>query len=1089
MGTLLCRLFSLKTVLLTLGLTVGLGLPVLSQPILEPSGPTASPTAADLYPAFQAPENIEPPRIRPPAIPEIPIDVQHKLFLSPKFVGMLPGYDGDGFFFQVPSKTDATLGSATEVFKKVVFPFLYDIGFKNPATRFRKFDARYRGSELPQANLETLAKITCRQWWIQNDKQAQQSCRLLSKPSDATSETDAAFKTRTGMTVDQFKKVLERVPVEFFFTQEHEVRAEHLKVPDVPATVPIEHTGIRVEGRKGEAGLFVTGRVIDDDTFVTNVISIRPDAVLPVARKALTKIKGIRSVSEKLLSPVELLLLPYGGTVGPKSQPVFKYAYRTVLVADFLGLNGTFYLWLDADKGEILQLVPTMGSAMATGKTFLRDPNSLPSTGLAEFEIEAIDNPPPNGKFVLSLSRIFKRLDRADALYDDGELEKKAADFIPALTTGELTSPRFDRDPMGTVLLDPTEDPKGVRYLSCADGVNGGANQDFAQVDLMATISRYRSTFNGAGPVLSPFPRTERTIVMDQAGCHPSYGTEGFFFQYCPGYSDPGCPDIGSLNSAHDHTVVAHEFGHAFTKYQYGFPEDLDPAMKPGGDRVDTWCLGPTLEEAPSAPCPKPVLPDDIFHDFADAWSQVLEDTNCFGGWWGKNRGQPEGPNFSLHCKYQGSGPPPPNHQPHHEGGGWPRLSEVGMTFNPADPQDHFPEHRKAGQQGEYSDMQIAAAALWAVRDGLKQRDPAAGAVLYLGRFVQTLGTTGWLGQPTMSPTSSGYIDRDIYRYLVELEIKLASRWAGSLIPGESTINKVASGFARAGIFMIPWACIDVASATPCVDPYVSGADAVIDVDKDVVTRSDNPPTFHIWTGPVYKFDGTDTALSPTMANPAPCNTQYSIEISSAPTFPAGPQTKTRTGSVLNTSTAGCHGTWKPIAAEWNAVKGVSGQTEVYYRVTTRHISAQVPTCPASSASGDVRISTCPASGLFGSFVHPSVLVIPPADTIAPSVPTNLSVTVAGSIQLNISWSASTDNVGVTGYRVFRNGTVIGPVTGLQFQDMSLSPSTTYSYTVQAFDAAGNLSMQSNKVSATTSPQASSGDSEGPSAPTGLQVR
>lgn len=1000
MGTFLCRLFPLKTVLVTLGLTLGLGLPVMSQPVLDPPQPAASPTIAALAPAFQPPKNFEPPRIRPPAIPENPIAVQHKLFLSPKFVGVLPQFDGDGFFFSVPNRAEATLKSwsATEVFAKAVFPFLHDIGFKNPAARFRMFDAHYQGRELHQADLETLAKTTCRQWWIQNDKNAQQSCTLLSKPSNVTSEGDASFKTRTGMTVGQFKQALERDTVEYFFTQEHEVKkSDHLTVPDVPVKVPLEHTGIRVERRKGKEGLFVTGRVIDNMT-VTNVISIGPDAVLPAARKALTKIKGIRSVSEKLLSPVELMLLPYGGTEGSVSQPAFKYAYRTALLADFVGLKGTFYLWLDADKGEILQLVPTMGSAMATGKTFLRDPGSLPSTGLAEFEIDEIDNPPPDGKFVLSLSGIFKRLERAEAGYGDGELEKRASDFIPPLTSSELTVPRFDRDPMGQVVLAPASDPKGIRYLSC----ESGGNKDFAQVDLMATVSRYRTTFNGAGPLLPQFfPRTERTIVMDQAHdeCNAYYGHEGFIFQYCPGYSDANCPDAGRLNSAHDHTIVAHEFGHAFTSYQYGFPEDLDLTTKPRGDRLTSWCLGPTLEDGQrpggtaSDPCPKPVLPDDIFHDFADAWIQVLEDTNCFGGWWGKNRGETEGPNFSLDCKYQGSGPSPPTHQPHDEGGGYPRLSEVGMTFNPLDPQDHFPEHRRnTDQQNEYSDMQIASAALWAVREGLKQRDLAAGAVLYLGRFVQTLGTTGWLGQPALSRTSSGYIDRDIYRYLVELEIKLTSRWwNGASNHGESTVNKVVSGFARAGVFMIPSGCLNRKG------PHYkylcdSGADAVIDVEPgaDYLVRSGNRPTFHIWTGPLYKFDANGTAsnYSPSPATPSVCNQAFEVEIASDITFtPPNRRTSTPTSgvwkTVSNTSPTGCHATWQPDASAWNSLKGTTGDTLVYYRVKTRN-----------SAGGEVRESTRPANGLFGNFDPPYLVVSGnlPTDGTPPVPPAHLRV-------------------------------------------------------------------------------------------------
>jgi chitodextrinase len=89
-------------------------------------------------------------------------------------------------------------------------------------------------------------------------------------------------------------------------------------------------------------------------------------------------------------------------------------------------------------------------------------------------------------------------------------------------------------------------------------------------------------------------------------------------------------------------------------------------------------------------------------------------------------------------------------------------------------------------------------------------------------------------------------------------------------------------------------------------------------------------------------------------------------------------------------------------------------------------------------------------------------------DTTPPSVPTGLSATAVSSTQINLSWTASTDNVGVTGYDVFRNGTQVGTTATTSYQDTGLTPDTTYSYTVAAYDAAGNVSAQSTAASATT---------------------
>jgi glucose/arabinose dehydrogenase/chitodextrinase len=89
-------------------------------------------------------------------------------------------------------------------------------------------------------------------------------------------------------------------------------------------------------------------------------------------------------------------------------------------------------------------------------------------------------------------------------------------------------------------------------------------------------------------------------------------------------------------------------------------------------------------------------------------------------------------------------------------------------------------------------------------------------------------------------------------------------------------------------------------------------------------------------------------------------------------------------------------------------------------------------------------------------------------DATPPSAPTGLAATAASTSQINLSWTAATDNVGVTGYRVLRDGTEIATVTGTTYQDTGLAASTTYTYTVRAFDAAGNLSSPSASASATT---------------------
>jgi len=89
-------------------------------------------------------------------------------------------------------------------------------------------------------------------------------------------------------------------------------------------------------------------------------------------------------------------------------------------------------------------------------------------------------------------------------------------------------------------------------------------------------------------------------------------------------------------------------------------------------------------------------------------------------------------------------------------------------------------------------------------------------------------------------------------------------------------------------------------------------------------------------------------------------------------------------------------------------------------------------------------------------------------DTIAPTAPTNLGTTVISPSQINLAWTASTDNIGVAGYQVFKNDTQIATTTNTTYNNLGLTASTTYSYIVKAFDAAGNVSSNSNLASATT---------------------
>ncbi|MER5649317.1 fibronectin type III domain-containing protein, partial [Streptosporangium sp. NPDC002524] len=94
-------------------------------------------------------------------------------------------------------------------------------------------------------------------------------------------------------------------------------------------------------------------------------------------------------------------------------------------------------------------------------------------------------------------------------------------------------------------------------------------------------------------------------------------------------------------------------------------------------------------------------------------------------------------------------------------------------------------------------------------------------------------------------------------------------------------------------------------------------------------------------------------------------------------------------------------------------------------------------------------------------------------DGQAPTVPGNLAVTAKTATTVTLSWSASTDNVGVAGYQVLRGGTVVATAPNTPHTVTGLTPATAYSFTVVARDAAGNTSGASNAVSVTTSASSS----------------
>ncbi|WP_238501196.1 glycosyl hydrolase family 18 protein [Streptosporangium soli] len=147
-------------------------------------------------------------------------------------------------------------------------------------------------------------------------------------------------------------------------------------------------------------------------------------------------------------------------------------------------------------------------------------------------------------------------------------------------------------------------------------------------------------------------------------------------------------------------------------------------------------------------------------------------------------------------------------------------------------------------------------------------------------------------------------------------------------------------------------------------------------------------------------------------------------------------------GTTLVTTTNGTGTTYTDT--------GLTAQTTYTYTVRARDAAGN-----RSAASNQISATTTGGGG---------------GDTTAPSVPANLRSTATGTTTVTLAWNASTDNVAVTGYEVYRGTTLVTTTngTGTTYTDTGLTAQTTYTYTVRARDAAGNRSAASNQISATT---------------------
>jgi chitodextrinase len=163
---------------------------------------------------------------------------------------------------------------------------------------------------------------------------------------------------------------------------------------------------------------------------------------------------------------------------------------------------------------------------------------------------------------------------------------------------------------------------------------------------------------------------------------------------------------------------------------------------------------------------------------------------------------------------------------------------------------------------------------------------------------------------------------------------------------------------------------------------------------------------------------------------------------------------------------------------------GVTGY-EVFQNGISLGTSATTSRSVTNLTSGTTYAMTVRARDAAGNWSAQSAplnVTTAAGDTQAPSVPANLAASAITSTSFTLTWSASSDNVGVTGYEIFRNGVSAGIVAGTSNVISGLAQSTSYAMTVRARDAAGNWSSQSAPLNVTTATI----DTQAPSVPTNI---
>ena len=344
-----------------------------------------------------------------------------------------------------------------------------------------------------------------------------------------------------------------------------------------------------------------------------------------------------------------------------------------------------------------------------------------------------------------------------------------------------------------------------------------------------------------------------------------------------------------------------------------------------------------------------------------------------------------------------------------------------------------------------------------------------------------------WVNPSTVNATWRDVIYKGNDNYYLEATSSNASRPDAGMIAGGS----YADAFGTSALPANTWSYLTETYDGTTLRLYVNGTQVASTAHTGAIATSTNPLQIggdslygQYFAGLIDEVRVYNTALTATQIQ-----TDQATSVN-----PQGPDTTppTQPGTLTATAVSGGE-----VDLSWGASTdnvGVTGyqvercqgagctnfaQIATVAGTTTSYKDTTV----SASTSYSYRVRATDAAGNLGPYSNTASATTPTPDTTPPTQPGTLTATAVSGGEVDLSWGASSDNVGVTGYQVERcqgagctNFAQIATVAGTatSYKDTSVSASTSYSYRVRATDAAGNLGPYSNTASATT-PAASSG--------------